>query len=153
MTHFPSLMIAGIALCAGFAGAQTTPDFSGIWEPVELSENAISAAVQTVSHTATTLTYGHASSGGGHRFVYKLDGSENHSTLMHIQSVARVSVDGDKLTISRVDTYPDGRVRESTHVWSLDPSGHLVVDSTDGLKGEKPVARRVVYKKKRVLLK
>ncbi len=153
MTHFPGLMIAAIALCAGFAGAQTPPDFSGTWEPVELSETAFSAAVQTVSHTATALTYGHASSGGGHKFVYKLDGSENHSTLMNIRSVAKVSVDGDKLTISRVDTYPDGRVRESTQVWSIDATGHLVIDSTDGLKGEKPVARRVVYKKKRILLK
>ena len=153
MTHYPSLMIAGLALCAGFAGAQTTPDFSGTWEPVELSENAISAAVQTVSHTATTLTYGHASSGGGHKFVYKLDGSENHSTLMNIRSVAKVSLGGDRLTISRIDTYPDGRIRENTQVWSIDVTGHLVIDSTDGLKGEKPVARRFVYKKERVLLK
>ena len=108
-------------------GADPPPDFSGTWEPVELSETAFSAAVQTVSHTATALTYGHASSGGGHKFVYKLDGSENHSTLMNIRSVAKVSVDGDKLTISRVDTYrtvASGRAPRSGQsmppaIWSL----------------------------------
>ena len=89
---------------------------------------------------------------GGHRFVYKLDGSENHSTLMNIASTARVSVDADKLTINRVDKYPDGRIRETTQVWTLDTEGHLVIEGTDGMRGETPIARKLVYKK-RVLLK
>jgi hypothetical protein len=109
-------------------------------------------AVQTIRQTPTTLTIGHDSGMGGHNFVYKLDGSENRSTLMNIESTARVSVDADKLTINRVDEYPDGRIRETTQVWTLDSEGNLVIEGIDVTRGETPIARKLVYKK-RVLLK
>jgi hypothetical protein len=146
----------GVALSASLAGAQTLPNFSGTWEPVSSSDPTAPAITQTVTHTNDTLTIGHASSGGGHRFVYKTDGRENHSALESheslITSVAKVSVKGDTLTIARVDKYPDGRIRENTQVWSLNPAGNLVIEATDGLSGEAPVTRKHVYKK-RVLLK
>jgi hypothetical protein len=94
------------------------------------------------------LTVGHDSSMAGHEFVYKLDGSENHSTLMNIESTATVSVDGNKLTINRVDAYPDGRIGENRQVWSLDPKGNLVIEATDGTRGETPITRKLVYKKR-----
>ncbi len=135
----------GLALCASIAAAQGKPNFSGTWEPIE------AGSIQTVTHTNDTLTIGHASEGGGHGFTYKTDGSENHSTLMNVKSVAIVSVKGDTLTIARVDNYPDGRVRENTQVWSLNAEGHLVIESKDGLKGEAPTARKTVYKKRVVV--
>ena len=146
------LALAGMALCAELLSGQTPPNFSGTWEPLRSSDPVGSMAVQTIRQTTTTLTIGHDSGMGGHRFVYKLDGSENHSTLMNIASTARVSVDADKLTINRVDKYPDGRIRETTQVWTLDTEGHLVIEGTDGMRGETPIARKLVYKK-RVLLK
>jgi hypothetical protein len=140
----------GVTLWASVASAQPAPNFSGTWEPIS-SPDLGPGVVQTVTHTNTTLTLGHASSGGGHRFVYKTDGSANHSTLeIHglIESVATVSIKGDAMTIARVDKYPDGRVRENTQLWSLDPTGNLVIASTDGLRGETPVTRTVVYRKR-----
>jgi hypothetical protein len=97
------------------------------------------------------LTIGHAASGGGHKFVYRTDGSENPSTLEShlslITSLAKVSVKGDARTIARVDKYPDGRIRENTQVWSLNAAGNLVIESTDRLRGEAPATRTHVYKK------
>lgn len=142
----------GLALCASIVAAQSRPDFSGTWEPVGSAGGSTSGVVQTVIHKDGTLTLGHASEGGGHRFVYKTDGSENHSTLMDVKSVATVTVNGDVLTMVRVSTYPDGRIRENTQVWSLDSEGHLVIESKDGPRGEAPTTRKTVYKK-RVLLK
>jgi hypothetical protein len=148
----PRLMVAGvclgIAFRAGLAMAQSLPNFSGIWEPITSPGTLGTSVTQTVTHTDTTLTLGHASQGGGHRFVYKLDGSPNHSTLMHVESVATVSVGRDTLTIARVDRYPDGRIRENTQVWSLDAAGNLVIEATDGLRGNTPEKRKTVYKKR-----
>ena len=142
-------LAAGIALCAASVSAQTgLPNFSGTWEPISVSDPLATAAVQTVRQTETVLTVGHDSSMAGHKFVYKLDGSENHSTLMNIESTARVSVDGNKLTINRVDAYPDGRIRENRQVWSLDPKGNLVIEATDGTRGETTITRKLVYKKR-----
>jgi hypothetical protein len=141
----------GIILCSVSAGAQDLPHFSGTWEQIGSSDPAITNQEQTVVHSPTALTIGHPSPRGGHKFLYKLDGTESRSTLMNIESVASVSVHGDKLTISRIDTYPDGRIRENTQVWSLDPGGRLVIESTDGLKGAIPATRKVVYKKRALL--
>ena len=135
----------GLALGACLAAAQGKPNFSGTWEPIQ------GGAVQTVAHTKDTLRIGHESEGGGHAVAYKTDGSENHSTLMNIKSVAIVSIKGDTLTIARVDNYPDGRIRENTQVWSLDAEGHLVIESKDGLKGEVPTTRRTTYRKRALL--
>ena len=140
--------LAGLSLgvlAATLAVAQTGPNFSGTWEPIG---SPSSGTVQTVVHTKDTLTLGHASEHAGHKFVYKTDGSENRSTLMQVESVARVTVTADGLTIARVDKYPDGRIRENRQVWSLDPAGNLVIESTDGLKGEPPTTRKQVYRKR-----
>jgi hypothetical protein len=138
----------GFCLSPAFAAAQVGPNLSGTWEQISSSDPAITGQEQTVIHTPTTLTVGHPSPRGGHKFVYKLDGTESRSTLMNIESVARVSVERDKLTIARIDTYPDGRIRENTQIWSLDPAGNLVIQSTDGLKGGTSTARKLVYKKR-----
>ena len=127
MTYFPSLMIAGISHVRRSRRAAGQPFSTSRRTYAEprgaVRERVVRGRADGEPHRDYRLTYGHASSGGGHKFVYKLDGSENHSTLMNIRSVARVSVDGDKLTISRVDTYPDGRVRENTQVWSINATG------------------------------
>ena len=150
--HVRHMCAAGIVLCVGIASAQNVPNFSGTWEPLRSSDPTATMAVQTVRQTETTLTIGHDSAMGGHKFIYKLDGSENRSTLMNIESTAKVSVASDTITITRVDQYPDGRVRDTTQVWSLDAAGNLVIEGTDGTRGETPINRKLVYKK-RVLSK
>ena len=144
MNTFARLAV-GLTLCTSITAAQGKPNFSGTWEPID------GGPVQTVTHANDKLTIGHASEGGGHGFVYKTDGTENHSTLMNIKSVAVVTVNGDTLTIARVDNYPDGRVRENTQQWSLDAEGRLVIESKDGLKGETPATRKTTYKKRGIL--
>jgi len=141
-----------VALSSCVVAAQTLPNFSGTWEQITSSDPLITSQELTAVQTTTTLTVGHPSPKGGHQFVYNLDGSEVRSTLMNIQSVARVTIQGDKLTIARTDNYPDGRIRENTQVWSLDSAGNLVIDSADGTKGGPPTVRKVVYKK-RLLIK
>jgi len=145
-------LCVGVALWATVAGAQTVPNFSGTWEPIDSADLTAPGIVQTVTHTNSKLIIGHTSTGSGHGIVYKTDGSANRSTLEShgspIESVATVSIKGGAMTIARIDSYPDGRIRENTQVWSLNPDGNLVIASTDGLKGETPVTRSVVYRKR-----
>jgi len=153
MPRARTLVMTGLsigALWVGVTAAQPRPNFSGTWEPIGVPEATASAQVQTVVHTKDTLTLGHRSEHDGHKFAYKTDGSENRSTLMNVESVATVTVTPDGLTIARVDKYPDGRIRENRQVWTLDPAGNLVIESTDGLKGEPPTTRKQVYKKRAI---
>lgn len=143
--------VLAVALSSCVVAAQTLPNFSGTWEQITSSDPLITGQELTAVQTTTTLAVGHPSPKGGHQIVYNLDGSEARSTLMNIQSVAKVTIQGDKLTIARTDHYPDGRIRENTQVWSLDSAGNLVIDSADGTKGEPATVRKVVYKKRQLI--
>src|SRR5688572_15304102 len=72
------------------ATAQQKPNFTGTWVAVSPAEAA--GEEQEVRHTATTLSTGHASEGGGHHATYKLDGSESRNELTsHGEKIVTIS--------------------------------------------------------------
>ena len=144
--------VVGI-LWAGLAGAQT-PNFSGTWESIASAE-AKDSEVLRVTQTKDTLSARYAvpgsivhNNGVSVSFVYKTDGSANHSTLMDVASVVTVTSKDGQLTLLSVSKYPDGRIRDTTQVWSLDGAGNLVIETKDGLRGEAPERRKQVYRKR-----
>ena len=130
--------------------AQERPNFTGRW--VLAIPAGMAGQEQTVTHTAETLTTAHASSGHGHKKVYRLDGAESRNVLVsHGEDVVTLSTavwNGSALTITSATTYPDGRKLHQKHVWSLDAEGRLVIDAThSGLTATPETARHVYVKK------
>jgi hypothetical protein len=146
-----SLVAVGVVALAGaVAGAQSKPDFSGTWIIVTPAEAA--GQEQQVQQTATTLTTGHASEGGGHAMTYKLDGTETRNVLTShgedIVSLSKAAWDGNKLVITTVTTYPDGRKLDAKQIWSLNAEGALVVEHTQAMAELKPTRLTVVHRKR-----
>ena len=146
-----ALTTAGfIVLLAASASAQDKPNFTGTWAIVSEKEGSRQPD-QIVEQTATTLAIGHASEGGRHRAVYKLDGTENRNVISshggEIVTIAKASWTGDKLTITSATTYPDGRKRDDKQVWSLDAGGRLVVEYTQTTP-QGPRTGKTVYTKR-----
>jgi hypothetical protein len=142
---------AAVGLLAAMAvmSAQAKPNFSGRWVLVSPADSA--GQEQTVTHDATTLKTGHASSGHGHAMVYKLDGTEHRNVLVShnedIVTMSKASWSGDKLTLITDTTYPDGRKRHAEGVWSLDAAGRLVVEFVENGPGPTPKTMKLVYAK------
>ena len=130
--------------------AQEKPNFTGQWVLVSPAEAA--GQEQTVTHDAATLTTGHASTGDGHRAVYKLDGTESRNVVVShgsdIVTLSKASWTGNQLTMTSDTTYPDGRKRQAKQVWSLDGEGRLVIDFTESWLGEAPKTMRLVYRRR-----
>src|SRR5688572_20488383 len=82
-----SLCTLIVCAVAWSIAAQSTPNFTGIWVTVSPADAA--GQEQEVRHTATTLSTGHASEGGGHHASYKLDGSESRNELFFFSSRRR----------------------------------------------------------------
>ena len=142
------LLTATVVLCAGiFVHAQTKPNFSGTWVSVEPREMA--GEEQKVTHTADELILEHASEGGGHRIVHKLDGKEHDSSLGDIKSRSRAEWQGDKLVLVENATYPDGRKIETRSTWSLGSDGRLTVEGTRTGPDGKPETVKIVSTKKK----
>jgi hypothetical protein len=112
--HRVSVVVFGLSLLATPLTARQKPNFSGTWIAVSPTEAA--GQVQTVKQTETTLTRGHDSSGGGHSFTYKFDGTESRFVVHHTPTLATASWDGDKLLIVERTTYNDGRHRTAKFV-------------------------------------
>jgi hypothetical protein len=141
---------AALVLAAAVLPAQTKPNFTGTWIITAPAEAA--GQEQEVRHTATTLSTGHASEGGGHHSSYKLDGSESRNELTShgapLVTISKASWDGDKVVITSATTYPDGRKLESKETWSLNPSGQLVIEHAMTMTGQPPQSMTVVHRKK-----
>ena len=130
--------------------AQQKPNFSGRW--VQLSPSLGAGSEQVVEQTEATLTTTHDSEGGGHRFAYRLDGSDTTSTLqshgMDIVTVSKANWNGNRLTITSTSTYTPERKLEQTFVWSIDEKGQLVVDLTQTMTGRATEQHQVIYRKR-----
>jgi len=142
--------VAIVLFVAAVAGAQEKPNFSGTWVAISPAEAA--GQEQNVRHTATTLSTGHESNGGGHGFTYKLDGSESRNELtVHddpIVTLSKAAWDGNKVVITSATTYPDGRKLDSKETWSLDSEGRLIVEHTQTMTGQPPRSMTIVSTKK-----
>ena len=138
-------------LCLGATlSAQKNPDFSGTWVVVSPADAA--GQEETIKQDAKTLTKSHASEGGGgHSMTVRLDGGEVRNLLTshgdEIVTLSKASWDGNRLVITEMTSYPDGRKRSSRAVWSLDADGHLNIEFIEDVEG-KTRTSKLVYKKK-----
>jgi hypothetical protein len=146
-----ALTAAGaIVLLAAAAAAQNKPNFTGTWAIVSEKKESRQTD-QVVGQTATTLAIGHASEGGRHQAVYRLDGTENKNVISshggQIVSISKASWTGDKLTITTATTYPNGRKRDDKQIWSLDAEGRLIVEYTQST-AQGPKTGKTIYTKR-----
>jgi hypothetical protein len=63
-----------------------------------------------------------------------------------VKSVSKAGWEGDKLVIDRADTFPTGVSRSTKQVWSLEPSGKLVIVLTDNREGNQFTMTNVYVK-------
>ena len=142
------LFVVGSALLGSAMLAQAKPNFSGTWIQVEPANRAEGGgSEQVVTHDAVTLTTEHASEGGGHRQVYKLDG-ESRFSVSSADVVAKAMWDGQKLVITSTATYPENRRRDSKQVWSLGADGTLTIESSAKNPDGTTTDRKSVHRKK-----
>ena len=142
-----AIAVAMMALAVATLSAQTRPNFSGTWVSIEPREMA--GEEQKVTHTADELILEHASEGGGHRIVHKLDGKEHDSSLGNVKSLSRAEWQGDKLVVVENATYPDRRKIETRSTWSLGSDGRLTVEVTRTGPDGKPETVKIVSTKKK----
>jgi hypothetical protein len=137
----------GILLALAVASAQEKPDFAGRWVLMSPAEGA--GQEHTVTQDAATLTTAHASTGHGHRMVYKLDGTESRNVLVShgsdIVTLSKASWNGNQLTIMSDTTYSDGRKRYVKEVWSFGGDGRLVVEFNETGLEASPKTTTLVY--------
>jgi hypothetical protein len=142
-------LVAAVTLVAA-TPARQHPNFSGRW--VQESPKDGAGQEQVVKHDATSLSTEHASEGGGHRAVYKLDGTSNRNAITshgnEIVTISQASWKGDRLTIDETTTYPDGRRRLATQVWSLDAAGKLVIEFKETIDGKSTADVKIVFVKR-----
>jgi hypothetical protein len=134
-----------LLLLAGSLTARQRPDFTGTWVATSPAEAA--GRVQTIKQTETMLTHGHDSSGGGHSFTYKFDGSESRFVIHGTTTIATASWDNDKLVIVERANYHDGRVRNAKFVWSINAQGERVVDFTEQFNGQPAKTMRIISRR------
>ena len=136
-----------LALGLGTTSAQERPNFAGRWVLVSPIDSA--GQEQTVTQDTAQLTTAHAAEGDDHRTVYRLDGAENRTVLRShgsdIVTLSTASWNGNRLTIVSNSTYPDGRKRHTTHVWSLDGKDRLVIEFTESASSASPRTTTLVY--------
>ena len=136
-----------LALGPGATSAQESPNFAGRWVLVSPADSA--GQEQTVTQDAAKLTTAHASDGDGHRSVYRLDGAESRNVLgshgSDIVTLSTASWNGNRLTITNNTTYPDGRKRHTTQVWSLEGKDRLVIEFTESGPSATPRTTTLVY--------
>jgi hypothetical protein len=144
------LIAASLLAMATLAPAQQRPNFSGTW--IALSPSDQAGLEETIVHTATELTFTHDSEGGGHAFVFKLDGSESRHVMPshdgEIVSLAKVTWEGDKLVIRQATQYPDGRKIEARSTLALNTDGQLVREAAATIDGQAQPTITVVARKK-----
>jgi hypothetical protein len=116
---------------------------------VSIEPKEMAGEEQKVTHTADELILEHASEGGGHRIVHKLDGKEHDSSLGNVKGLSRAEWQGDKLVVIENATYPDGRKVETRSTWSLGSDGRLTVEGTRTGPDGKPETVKMVSTKKK----
>jgi hypothetical protein len=142
-------LILSTAGVAATLSAQTRPNFAGRWtlESSTPSGVAVMSSSQVVKHDGNTLSVGQ-SEGGHHSSTYILDGKSHETMIGPVKSVSKAGWEGDKLVIDRTDTFPTGVSRTTKQVWSLEPSGKLVIVLTDNRDGNQQLTMTNVYVKK-----
>jgi hypothetical protein len=144
------VFVAAVSCLVAALAAQQRPNFSGRWVQESPADGA--GQEQIVKHDATTLSTEHGSEGGSHRAVYELDGTTSRNAIgshgSEIITESQASWQDDRLTIASTTTYPDGRRRLATEVWSLDAAGKLVIVFKETIDGKSTSDVKLVYVKR-----
>jgi len=145
------VVLASVAFALAAPAAQQRPNFSGRWVLESPREDA--GQEQIVRHDATWLSTEHGSEGGGHRAVYKLDGTTSRTVITSHGSetvtTSQASWKDDRLTIASTTMYPDGRRRHATEVWSLDAAGKLVIEFKETIDGKPRADVMLIFVKRK----
>ena len=139
---------SGIAIALFSAGvvAQSPPDFSGVWTPVE-SPNAAAAPVPapggppppprtlsvTIVQSPTEMKVARKVDAGGreavYNFVYKLDGSESVNQMGPLVFRTKAAWDGSTLVLSSVVSAAENPLGELKESYGLQ-EGDLIVEGS-----------------------
>ena len=147
-----TVVIALIGSSLGFAQGQK-PNFSGTWLLVAPAEAAVQPPGQeeTISQTDTTITFGHASEGGGHQKVCGLDGQERESNIAGFRLRCRGTWEGRGLVLTeRAVNAPSGAPgsTEKTTSIHLDENGSLVMEITPPIPDLPGGPAKLVWRKR-----
>jgi hypothetical protein len=144
---------AAILVVATVAWAQK-PDFSGTWtlDPASAPAaggggggGALGSGPAAVKQTADALTIDRTMGDAKVTLTYKLDGTDSRNMLIGpvgqpADSMSNAKWDGSKLTIVTKQEM-DGKLTESTEVWTLAGSA-LAVETTSAGKTQKRVYKK-----------
>ena len=147
-----TVAIALIGGSLGFAQSQK-PNFSGTWLLVAPAEAAVQPPGQeeTITQTDTTITFGHASEGGGHQKVCGLDGQERESIIAGFRLRCRGAWEGRNLVLTeRTVNAPSGHpgAAETTTSIRLDENGSLVMEITPPIPNLPGGPAKLVWRKR-----
>lgn len=143
-----------VTIVATAIGAQTRPDFSGVWKPVDNAGATAPAPPPpppppggdpppppppprtisiTIAQSATEMRVERRVDISGrelvHNFTYKLDGTESGNQMGSLLLKAKAAWEGDALVLSSVASVEDKPLGQLKEVYRLE-HGDLVVEST-----------------------
>jgi hypothetical protein len=141
-----------VMIVASAIGAQTRPDFSGVWKPVDnAGANAPAppppppgggpppppppprTIALTIVQSATELRIERRADAGGreliYNFTYKLDGTESGNQMGSVLLKTKAAWEGDALVLSSVASVEGNPLGQLKEVYRLE-HGDLVVEST-----------------------
>ncbi len=142
-----------VMVVASAIGAQTRPDFSGVWKPVDSAGATAPASAPppappgggppppppprtialTIVQSATELRIERRADAGGREviydFTYKLDGTESGNQMGSTLLKTKAAWERDALVLSSVASVEDKPLGQLKEVYRLE-NGNLVVEST-----------------------
>jgi hypothetical protein len=122
-----SHILAAIASTVCFQPARAQiPNFSGTWTPVP-AQSTLGLPITIVQDSMMFSLQGALQENSGIKAAYKLDGTEGKNGRIEVSS--RAKWDGPRLVVTSLRERGQGPVT-STIVYSLDPSGNLVIETT-----------------------
>ena len=145
--------VVAIMILAGAAAAQTRPDFSGVWKPIDVGVSTLTAPAPppppppdgppppppprtlslTIAHSRSEMKIDRRVDSAGRELVYtftfKLDGSENVNQMGSIDFRTKASWDGDALVLNAVTSVGDKPIGQLKEVYRLE-GGELVIETT-----------------------
>lgn len=157
-------------LAAGIGGAQSRPDFSGTWTPLDASATAPAppplppasrgtrppppppprTLSTTIVQSPTEMTMRRRVETGGreavYTFVYRLDGTESVNQMGAIVSKTTASWDGATLVLSSTFSADGKMMGSGRELYHLE-NGQLIVESTRETPAGKFKQRNVHEKK------
>jgi hypothetical protein len=146
--HATAGYVLALTLLATVTMAQTRPDFSGVWKPVESPTSTSSllppskpggppppprTLSTTITQSATELKVDRrVERDGGEAvitFIYKLDGTESVNQMGPIVFRTKAAWDGAALILSSLISTDEKTIGESKDIYRLE-NGEMIVETT-----------------------